>query len=140
MTSAASRNAITSHKGPHTPSILRRTPPGGLRSTAPPHSRVTQLPDPLATGPPAKDGRTDIVIANQNSDSITILRQISNPFSSLTVVPFSRTDLPVGDSPHNIIVGDVDGDGRPDITVANYLTPTMAVLRNLTTAPGISGG
>jgi hypothetical protein len=101
---------------------------------------VGQLPTAVATGDLDKDGRTDIIVANHDADSITILRQLNNPFSPLAVVPFTRTDLPVGDGPHNIIIGDIDGDRRQDIAVANYQTPSMTIYRNLTTEPGINAG
>lgn len=131
-------DVITANRGNHTISIFRNTPADFFALAPPLHFPVGQLPTALATADLDKDGRTDIIVGNHDSDSITILRQISNPFSSLTVVPFTRTDIRVGDGPHNVLAGDIDGDGRSEIVVANYQTPTMAILRNLTAGPGIT--
>jgi hypothetical protein len=97
---------------------------------------VGQLPIAVAVGDLDKDGRPDIVVANHDSDTISIYRNRGPGGSTNLFEP--RIDIAVGDGPHNLIIGDIDGDGRPDIAVANYETPTMAVLHNLTTGPGLS--
>jgi beta-lactamase class A len=97
---------------------------------------VGQLPIAVAVGDLDKDGRPDIVTANHGSDTISIYRNLGPGGSSNLFAP--RIDIPVGHGPHNLIIGDIDGDGRPDIAVANYQTFTMAVLRNLTTRPGLT--
>jgi hypothetical protein len=94
------------------------------------------VPIAVAVGDLDKDGRPDIVVANHGSDSISIYRNLGPGGSTNLFAP--RIDIPVGDGPHNLIIGDIDGDGRPEIAVANYQTFTMAVLRNLTTGPGLS--
>jgi len=97
---------------------------------------VGQRPIAVAVGDLDKDGRPDIVTVNHDSDTISIYRNRGPGGSTNIFEP--RIDIAVGDGPHNLIIGDIDGDGRPDIAVANYETPTMAVLRNLTTGPGLS--
>jgi hypothetical protein len=131
---------ITANPGDHTISLLRNTPAGVFALSPPVNFSVGRLPIAVATGDLDKDGRVDIVVANHDSDSITILRQVGNPFTTVATAPFQMVEIPIGDGPHNIVIGDIDGDSRPEIIVANYQTPTMAVLRNLTTGPGIGTG
>src|SRR5262249_39531317 len=52
-------------------------------------------------------------------------------------VPFfaPQETFAVGDQPFAVAVGDVNGDGKPDLAVANYLDGTVSVLLN-TTPPG----
>jgi alpha-tubulin suppressor-like RCC1 family protein len=42
-----------------------------------------------------------------------------------------RLDLPAGDGPDHVLVADLDGDGRPDLAVANAFSSTISVYRNL---------
>ena len=43
-----------------------------------------------------------------------------------------RVDLPAGGGPHAIAVGDLDGDGKPDLAVANLDSDTVSVFLNMT--------
>jgi hypothetical protein len=133
-------DVITANRGDNTISLLRNTP-AGIFAFAPGVSFPTgQDPVGLATGDLDKDGRVDIVVANNDSDSITILRQTSNPGLGTNAPSFDILELPVGDGPHNVVIADIDGDSRPDIAVANYHANTLSILRNLTTGPGIGPG
>jgi hypothetical protein len=135
---SGSRDIITANTENDTISLIPNVPAGVFVLASPLHLRTGQLPIAIATGDLDKDGRLDIVVANHESDSITIFRQVFNPFQAPPAMPFQVTELPVGNGPHNVVIGDVDGDGRSDIIVANYQTATMAVLRNLATGPGIT--
>ncbi|GAA5482918.1 hypothetical protein Hsar01_02144 [Haloferula sargassicola] len=66
-----------------------------------------------------KDGLTDIVAAARSVDGIVLLQNTSTPGS----LSFTRlTDLPAGDDPLNIAVGDFNEDLWPDLAVSNYGT------------------
>lgn len=78
------------------------------------------------------DGKADVAIANINSSTVSILVNRTVPGS--TVPDFVKQDFRAGDGPLFIAVGDLNGDGKPDMVVAN-LVATVSVLFN-TTVPG----
>ncbi len=82
------------------------------------------------------DGRPDLITSDFNNDFISIFRNISSP-GTITVGSFeSAVNLTSGDSPLGVAFGDLDGDGKPDIAVINYLGGQLSVFKNLST-PGV---
>ena len=53
------------------------------------------------------------------------------PFVSLA----AKQDFPTGGEPNSVAVADLNGDGKPDLVVANLDSNTVSVLLN-TTTPG----
>jgi len=87
------------------------------------------------------DGHLDIVVANTFSNVISIFQTVSSPGNLLTTNSFaSRVDIPMAGGPISIAMGDLDGDGRPDIVVANEHNNTVSVLRNISTGGMITAG
>jgi hypothetical protein len=79
------------------------------------------------------DGRLDIVTENEETGMVNVFQNLSSP-GSLTTSSFGpRIDLPVGSQPVSVAVGDMDGDGKPDIIAANFGSGTLSILRNLST-------
>jgi FG-GAP-like repeat/Secretion system C-terminal sorting domain/IPT/TIG domain len=77
-----------------------------------------------------QDGKPDLITANALSNNISILQNNSSGgnFSFGT-----HTDWNAGKGPRNIAVGDLNGDGKPDIVVANFNSGdsgTISVFRN----------
>jgi hypothetical protein len=84
------------------------------------------------------DGKSDMVTANQNANTISVFR---NTGTSGTIDGGSlaaKVDFSVGVQPYFIVMGDVDGDGKPDLIVPNESSGTVSVLRN-TSAVGTLG-
>lgn len=86
-------------------------------------------PYAVAVGDFDGDGRPDIVAADWGADSVSVLRNTTfgTNISFAPPVHFS-----VGEKPYYLAVGDIDGDGRPDIVTADHVSSTISVLRNVT--------
>jgi len=92
------------------------------------------------------DGKPDIVVNNAQSNSISVYR--NNLTGSLTgaIQPFDPNvefftggNSRVTDNPIVVKIGDIDGDGKPDIVASNYspnLSSSISILRN-TSTPGL---
>ncbi len=92
-------------------------------------------PVSVAAGDLDGDGKMDLVVANYDSGTVSVLRNLSVP-GSLTTNSFAAgVDLPAGLHPVSVAIADLDGDGRRDIVVANDSGGTLAVLLNLS-SPG----
>jgi fibronectin type 3 domain-containing protein len=94
------------------------------------------IPEPIDTGDFDLDGRTDVGLLHGGFNTAGVHRQQGNG----TLFPEERYGIPYAShySLHGVAVGDVTGDGTPDLVAASYLDG-LVVLRNTTTptnAPG----
>ena len=80
------------------------------------------------------DGKLDLAIANQGANSLTVL--LGNGAGGFSPAAFSP--VTVGTNPVAVATGDVNGDGRPDIVVANATSNNLTVLRGSSTAAGFA--
>jgi hypothetical protein len=78
------------------------------------------------------DGKIDIITPNLNGNNVSVLRNTSIPG---TITFAAHVDFATGSGPKSCMLGDLDGDGKPDLAVAHYNTNTICVLRN-TSVPG----
>jgi len=81
----------------------------------------------IVTGDLDGDGKPDVAVANSGSSTVSLLRNISVP-GTIAFAP--KADFAVPSSPVQMAIGDLDGDGKLDLTVAGYLSQTISVLRN----------
>ena len=98
---------------------------------------VGDNPVSLAVGDINGDGKPDIVVVNTElagpaprSDTVSVLLQDpSNPGNFLPA-----TDYPTGKVPNVVAIGDLNGDGKPDLAVAD--SSGISLLFQSPTAPG----
>lgn len=92
----------------------------------------------IALGDIDGDGKPDIVVANRFANSISILRNTSSP-GSITGSSFAtNVDFVTESTPYGIAISDIDGDGKPDIVVANYGVAALSIYRNTSTTGTIT--
>ncbi len=86
------------------------------------------------------DGKPDIAVANAMSNTISIFRNTSSK-GNITSTSFApRVDFTTGSQPTYINIGDIDGDGKPDIVTANFYGNSISVFRNTSTLGNITAG
>ena len=85
---------------------------------------VGTAPSSLALADFNRDGRLDLAVANSGSNDVTILLgDGAGGFRPAAGSPFAA-----GNSPNDIAVGDVNGDGNLDLAFANHDTNYVTVL------------
>ena len=79
------------------------------------------------------DGKPDLIVANSSSDSVSVLMNNTTPGSTAPSFAAQQT-FAVGHNPYSVAVADLNGDGRPDIIVANSYAfiSRVSVLMNTT--------
>jgi gliding motility-associated-like protein len=85
------------------------------------------------------DGKPDIAVTNQVDNSVSILENTTTATSTLASFGIKK-DFSTGLYPRSISIGDLDGDEKPDLFVANNNGGSFSILRNLGAAstPSIS--
>ena len=79
-------------------------------------------PHALAARDVNRDGRMDLITANEQSDNVSVLLGLGDGTFQLA------WNAAVGDSPWSLLVDDVDGDGWMDFATANRKSANVTVL------------
>ena len=81
-------------------------------------------PIAVAVGDFNADGLQDLAVANHDSNTVSVLLGVGN--GDFQEAP--QSPIAVGTTPVWIAVGDFNGDGKPDLAVANVNSDTVSVL------------
>jgi hypothetical protein len=116
--------------------LLNTTAPGAATASFAAQQTFATDGEPvfIATGDLNGDGRPDLAVVNSDSATVSVLLNTTAPGAATPSFAAQQT-FATGNLPLSVAIGDLNGDGRPDLTVANLTSSTVSVLFN-TTAPG----
>ncbi|MHC1703733.1 MAG: FISUMP domain-containing protein [Tenuifilaceae bacterium] len=97
-------------------------------------------PHYVALGDIDGDSKTDIAVANYYGNSVSVFRNTSTTGSIVTGSLSAKIDFTTGLTPYSVAIGDIDGDGKPDLVAPNNYSGTVSVLKNISTTGSISTG
>jgi hypothetical protein len=117
---------------------LSPTDYGRVASTA--AIEIESVERKLAAGDFDGDGKQDFVVTNNARGSISVIRNLSTPGGGISNAGSfaAKTDYSVngvGINVNDVAIGDVDGDGKLDILVADN-SNAITIFRNTSTAAG----
>lgn len=81
-----------------------------------------------------QDGLPDILACSYNNNLLCLLRNTTTSGN----VSFIRSNITMGYYMHNIAIGDVNGDSKPDIAAVNSDAGTVTLYRNTSTSTTVS--
>jgi len=85
-------------------------------------------PTAIASADINADGRPDLVVTNQNDNSVSVLLQNADHTFTAKLDPTTGNNPATGTGPAAIVVSDFNRDGNLDLAVANQTAGTVSIL------------
>jgi hypothetical protein len=85
----------------------------------------------VALGDLNGDAKPDIALVTELNSAMSVFQNLSTPGSFTNTSLASRVDFATGYNAWGISVGDLDGDGRPDIVFCNTYDNTISICQNV---------
>jgi hypothetical protein len=85
---------------------------------------VGKAPATVAIADVNHDGQPDIIVANTDDQTVSVLLGDGKRHFA----PAPGSPFPCGKGPNDIAVADMNGDGNPDLVIANTGTPYLTIL------------
>ena len=121
-------DVVVSNLGDNTISVYLNTSSSGAVSFAAPVTFAAgHYPGYIAIGDIDGDGKPDLAVPNELDNTVSVYRNTS----SIGTVNFTtQVVFTTGSQPNSVVIGDIDGDGRPDMVVTNQSGNTISVFHN----------
>lgn len=110
--------------------FINTTSPGDTVASFGPHQSFPSqaIPSRIATGDFNGDGKPDVLVASADSQSLVL--HLNQTAPGATSASFGAATPPLTVAGSQLVVGDLDLDGLPDVAVVNALTDSLRVLLN----------
>lgn len=83
------------------------------------------------------DGKSDLVVANSYDGTVSVLLKTTAP-GAATASFAAQQSFAVRNAPQSVAIGDLNGDGKPDIAVANWTSNSVSSGTSVTGTLGAS--
>jgi gliding motility-associated-like protein/uncharacterized delta-60 repeat protein len=131
------RDIVATNEGANTISVFKNNSSPGSFSFSPKTDYLIGLDHTwgICTGDIDGDGKPDIAVTNYTNSLVSVFRNTSTA-GSISFAP--KVDFSPGTNPTGISMGDLDGDGKADLAVANQTSNNISVFLNNSTPGNIS--
>lgn len=125
--------------GVNTISVLRNTSsgPGNITYAPKVDFASTVRPSSVSAGDLDGDGKPDIAVVNQNSNTLSVFRNTSTGIGNISFA--AKVDFTTNSNPLFVSIGDLDNDDKPELAIGYSLGSVgnvISVFRNLSSGVG----